>query len=91
MRPVWKVSPLVGTDPDYPDVTPRDAEALRELKAEGLAAKRLLRKSPADRRGISLRDEAPGAVDARAHRRASATMARTKAPPSDPADVRSSL
>ncbi len=34
----WKVSPLVGTDPDYPDVTPRDAEALRELKAAGLAA-----------------------------------------------------
>jgi isoleucyl-tRNA synthetase len=26
----WKISPLVGTDPDYPDVTPRDAEALRE-------------------------------------------------------------
>ncbi len=27
----WKISPLVGTDPDYPDVTPRDAQALREL------------------------------------------------------------
>ncbi|AWM86004.1 isoleucine--tRNA ligase [Microvirga sp. 17 mud 1-3] len=26
----WKVSPEVGSDPDYPDVTPRDAEALRE-------------------------------------------------------------
>ncbi|MBB4040061.1 isoleucyl-tRNA synthetase [Microvirga flocculans] len=26
----WKVSPEVGTDPDYPDVTPRDAAALRE-------------------------------------------------------------
>jgi isoleucyl-tRNA synthetase len=26
----WKISPLVGTDPDYPDVTPRDAAALRE-------------------------------------------------------------
>ena len=26
----WKVSPAVGTDPDYPDVTPRDAQALRE-------------------------------------------------------------
>ncbi len=25
-----KVSPLVGTDPDFPDVTPRDAQALRE-------------------------------------------------------------
>ncbi|WP_114389226.1 isoleucine--tRNA ligase [Notoacmeibacter marinus] len=31
----WKVSPQVGSDPDYPDVTPRDAEALRELKAGG--------------------------------------------------------
>ncbi|WP_061933507.1 isoleucine--tRNA ligase [Aureimonas sp. AU22] len=34
----WKVSPLVGTDAEYPDVTPRDADALRELKAEALAA-----------------------------------------------------
>ncbi len=32
----WRISPLVGADPDYPDVTPRDAEALRELKAAGL-------------------------------------------------------
>ncbi len=31
----WKVSPQVGTDPDYPDVTPRDAQALRELAAAG--------------------------------------------------------
>ncbi|MFG1240012.1 isoleucine--tRNA ligase [Xanthobacter autotrophicus DSM 597] len=29
----WKVSPLVGTDPEFPDVTPRDAAALRELYA----------------------------------------------------------
>ncbi|WP_182086713.1 isoleucine--tRNA ligase [Aureimonas sp. ME7] len=34
----WKVSPMVGTDPDYPDVTPRDADALRELKGASLAA-----------------------------------------------------
>jgi isoleucyl-tRNA synthetase len=27
----WKISPAVGSDPDYPDVTPRDAQALREL------------------------------------------------------------
>ena len=27
----WKVLPSVGSDPDYPDVTPRDAEALREI------------------------------------------------------------
>jgi isoleucyl-tRNA synthetase len=32
----WKVSPTVGTDPDYPDVTPRDAQALRERAAAGL-------------------------------------------------------
>lgn len=34
----WKISPLVGTDPDYPDVTPRDAMALRELAAARRAA-----------------------------------------------------
>jgi isoleucyl-tRNA synthetase len=26
----WKVSPSVGSDPQYPEVTPRDAKALRE-------------------------------------------------------------
>ena len=31
----WKVSPMVGSDPDFPDVTPRDAKALRELEAAG--------------------------------------------------------
>ena len=31
----WRISPLVGTDPQYPDVTPRDADALRELKSLG--------------------------------------------------------
>jgi isoleucyl-tRNA synthetase len=34
----WKYSPSVGADPDYPDVTPRDAAALRELKTLGLFA-----------------------------------------------------
>ena len=34
----WRVSPLVGTDPDFPDVTPRDAQALRERKAAGRLA-----------------------------------------------------
>ncbi|GBU18242.1 MULTISPECIES: isoleucine--tRNA ligase [Methylobacterium] len=29
----WRVSPEVGSDPDYPDVTPRDAQALREWDA----------------------------------------------------------
>ena len=32
----WKVLPEVGTDPDYPDVSPRDALALRERAAAGL-------------------------------------------------------
>ena len=34
----WKISPLVGSDPDFPDVTPRDADALRELRAAGQIA-----------------------------------------------------
>ncbi len=34
----WKISPLVGTEPDYPDVTPRDAQALRELATARRAA-----------------------------------------------------
>ncbi|WP_029004106.1 isoleucine--tRNA ligase [Azorhizobium doebereinerae] len=33
----WKVSPEVGADPDYPDVTPRDAQALREFNARAAA------------------------------------------------------
>ena len=32
----WKILPTVGADPDYPDVTPRDAKALREWKALGV-------------------------------------------------------
>lgn len=32
----WKISPMVGEDPEYPDVTPRDAKALREWKALGV-------------------------------------------------------
>ncbi|SJZ96634.1 isoleucine--tRNA ligase [Consotaella salsifontis] len=31
----WKISPEVGSDSEFPDVTPRDAQALRELKAAG--------------------------------------------------------
>jgi isoleucyl-tRNA synthetase len=29
----WKILPIVGSDAEYPDVTPRDAEALREWDA----------------------------------------------------------
>ncbi|MBI5261184.1 MAG: isoleucine--tRNA ligase [Bradyrhizobium sp.] len=32
----WKILPTVGEDPEYPDVTPRDARALREWKALGV-------------------------------------------------------
>ena len=34
----WKISPAVGSDPQYPDVTPRDAQALREWDAMRKAA-----------------------------------------------------
>jgi isoleucyl-tRNA synthetase len=34
----WKISPAVGLDPRFPDVTPRDAQALREWEAMRRAA-----------------------------------------------------
>ena len=34
----WKISSSVGSDPQYPDVTPRDAKALREWEAYRKAA-----------------------------------------------------
>ena len=34
----WKILPTVGTDPEYPDLSPRDAQAMRERKAVGLGA-----------------------------------------------------
>jgi isoleucyl-tRNA synthetase len=34
----WKVLATVGADPDYPDVSPRDAQALREWEAMRKAA-----------------------------------------------------
>ncbi|MFY9894487.1 MAG: isoleucine--tRNA ligase [Xanthobacteraceae bacterium] len=34
----WKISPSVGLDPQFPDVTPRDAQALREWNAMRTAA-----------------------------------------------------
>jgi isoleucyl-tRNA synthetase len=33
----WKILPTVGEDAEYPDVSPRDAVALREWKAMGVA------------------------------------------------------
>ena len=32
----WKILPDVGSDPEFPDVSARDAEALHELRAAGL-------------------------------------------------------
>jgi isoleucyl-tRNA synthetase len=34
----WKILPTIGEDAEYPDVSPRDAEALREWKAPGVRA-----------------------------------------------------
>ena len=34
----WKILPSVGSDPVYPDVSPRDAQALREWDAMRKAA-----------------------------------------------------
>ena len=34
----WKILPEVGSDPDYPDVTLRDADAMREWDAANKAA-----------------------------------------------------
>ena len=31
----WKILPTVGADAEYPDVSPRDAAALREWKTLG--------------------------------------------------------
>jgi isoleucyl-tRNA synthetase len=33
----WKILPTIGEDPEYPDVSPRDAQALREWKALGVS------------------------------------------------------
>jgi isoleucyl-tRNA synthetase len=33
----WKILPTVGDDKEYPDVSPRDAQALREWKALGVS------------------------------------------------------
>jgi isoleucyl-tRNA synthetase len=34
----WKILPSVGSDPQYPEVSPRDAQALREWDAMAKAA-----------------------------------------------------
>jgi len=34
----WKILTNIGADPEYPDVSPRDAQALREWEAMRKAA-----------------------------------------------------
>ncbi len=34
----WKILPEVGSDPEFPDLSPRDAQAMRERRAAGLDA-----------------------------------------------------
>ena len=34
----WKILPQVGADPEWPDITPRDAVAMREFEARQSAA-----------------------------------------------------
>jgi isoleucyl-tRNA synthetase len=34
----WKYTTDVGSDPEYPDLSARDAQAMRERAAAGLAA-----------------------------------------------------
>ncbi len=42
----WRISQLVGADPEFPDVTPRDARALRELRDMGRSLGRSLGRWP---------------------------------------------
>ena len=69
----WKVLPEVGTDPDYPDLTPRDAAAMREFEATRQARRvdggraRASSASASRSRGGRCRPGAQG-VDARAVR-----------------------
>jgi isoleucyl-tRNA synthetase len=43
----WKILPTVGDDPEYPDVSPRDAQALREWSALGEASAMPVAPAPA--------------------------------------------
>ena len=49
----WKILPTVGEDAEYPDVSPRDAQALREWKALAKVRSRLMpSKSPTEPVGL---------------------------------------
>ena len=52
----WKILPTVGEDAEYPDVSPRDAQALREWKALGVVGL-----TPPLRSGIIAADRHAGA------------------------------
>src|SRR5579872_1482391 len=53
----WRILPTVGTDPEYPEVSPRDARALREWRAIGVDVGRVEHVEPA------ARQDAPPAAD----------------------------
>ncbi len=42
----WRILPTVGSDPEYPDVSPRDAKALREWRAMGVDVGRVAQAAP---------------------------------------------
>jgi isoleucyl-tRNA synthetase len=43
----WRILPTVGADPEYPEVSPRDAKALREWRAMGIDVGRVAQPQPA--------------------------------------------
>jgi isoleucyl-tRNA synthetase len=42
----WRILPTVGSDPEYPEVSPRDANALREWRAMGVDVGRVAQAAP---------------------------------------------
>src|SRR5207302_782275 len=52
-----RILPDVGADPEYPEVSPRDAKALREWKAMGVDVGRV--EAPAAPRQVAARPAAP--------------------------------
>ena len=53
----WKILPTVGSDPEYPDVSPRDAQALREWKALGVRLTRVVPNAGTHNPAENVRDE----------------------------------
>ena len=56
----WRILPTVGSDPEYPDVSPRDAKALREWRAMGIDVGRVAQAAPqVVERALPVVDAAP--------------------------------